>query len=85
MRSRALKTEREIETLHIAPETLTLVLDPWGHRLRKKRRVGDVLRTKNLLSKFVSKIEIGNNIDFTHDDFYLKIPSEKSEALCAHF
>ena len=54
-----LKSKREMAKIEISPEALVLVLNVWRAELDKSLKTGNVSEIKNLLKKFVTKVELG--------------------------
>jgi site-specific DNA recombinase len=84
LRLKVLNAERELDAFQLTPEAFALVVDTWRKKIEEANDSRDVLKTKNLLSQFVSKIELGAHTVTIHYNFPLGVPAEKSNGLSTH-
>lgn len=56
------EAKRQAALVELSPEALTLALQAWRGDLAASYQAGDRKATKNLLSRFVTKIELGYNL-----------------------
>jgi DNA invertase Pin-like site-specific DNA recombinase len=54
-----LESKRDSLNLEITPEALQMVLETWRDEIHCATKIGDVLKVKEILAKFVEKIEVG--------------------------
>ena len=54
-----LEAKKEISKVEIAPEALSLAIDTWRGQVLEKVEAGDIPAMKDVLRRFVSKIELG--------------------------
>ncbi len=83
-RLKTLNAERIRETPEVTPEAFEMVLNTWRAQIRQTDESGDILKLKNLLAQFVSKIELERNAATIHYTFPVAIPSDSDNGFCAH-